>query len=471
MIRTLIVDDEHLVRKGLIYTVPWKECGFEIVAEADNGESALEIMEQMPIDLLMTDLTMPVMNGFDLMKTVKERFPSIRMVVLTCHQDFHFLQDAVRLGAIDYVVKTDIADNVLEEMLHRIQGRIESESEQRVGQAVADEEAEKAAHRQALVIMRPMRSTQQVHQALLEGAVQVQESVWLLANKTSAEVDELLTRVREVGQVDVLCFIRVTDWSEKTRASEWVPALRDWYFYTLHMGSGEDWNVQQGELLAAAAARLVGAADIPVDFRSSWLKLRWLFDKKEFDELMQRIREMELPSEKVLAMFEGMAAAWELLSVTNQLWTDWREATAGFATLAQWQNWFEHCCIRMAQYARSRGCSNDVFIAIIRALEMLHADSGESANRTELSAKVNLSQSYFSTVFKEIVGKSFHEALKEARLEKAKQMLTQYADMPIYWIAEKTGFQDEKYFSKIFRVQTGMVPSEYREKQLQSGLR
>ncbi|AZN42500.1 response regulator [Paenibacillus albus] len=470
MIRTLIVDDEHLVRKGLIYTVPWKECGFEIVAEADNGESALEIMEQMPIDLLMTDLTMPVMNGFELMKSVKERFPAIRIVVLTCHQDFHFLQDAVRLGAIDYVVKTDIADNVLEEMLRRIQGRIESDSEQRGGQAAAEEEAEKAT-RQALIMMRPARSSQQLHPALLEGAVQVQEAVWLIANKTSAEVDALLTRMREAEHADEFCLIRVNDWSEKTRASEWLPALRDRYFYTLHMGRGEDWTVQQGELIASASSRLAGSADIPADFRSSWLKLRWLFDKKEFDELMQRLREMELPSAKVVSMFEDMAAAWELLAETNQLWPNWREAAAAFATLAQWQQWFEQCCLRMAQYSRSRGCSNDVFIAIMRALEMLHTDSGESANRTELSAKVNLSQSYFSTVFKEIVGKSFHEALKEARLEKAKQMLTQYADMPIYWIAEKTGFQDEKYFSKIFRVQTGMVPSEYREKQLQASLR
>ncbi|SFS55870.1 response regulator [Paenibacillus sp. BC26] len=459
MIRTLIVDDEHLVRKGLVFTVPWKECGFEIVAEADNGESALDIIDRVPIDLLLTDLTMPVMDGFELMRIVKERHPAVRTVVLTCHQDFHFLQDAMRLGAIDYVVKTDIADNVLEEMLLRISERIAAEQAQG-GPAEASGQAKQAESRESLVVMIPERVTPRARPAGLEGAVQIQDSIWMVPGKTSSEIDALLSRIEREGEADKLCYARVTNWPDKPRTSDWLPVLKERMFYESY--ANDEYIVSLSELIGEKPSTM----DVPADIRQAWRNQRWLFDKKEFEDLLLAIRDNKPSYRSVVTMFEELAAAWDLIAVNNRLWPDWRMATAAFTTLVEWQRWFEQASISITQYARSRGFSNDVFIAIMRALEMLHTDSGESANRTELSAKVNLSQSYFSTIFKEIIGKSFHEAVKEARLEKAKQMLVRHADMPIYWIAEKTGFQDEKYFSKIFRLQTGMVPSEFRERQL-----
>ncbi|SDX14545.1 helix-turn-helix domain-containing protein [Paenibacillus sp. CF384] len=459
MIRTLIVDDEHLVRKGLVFTVPWKECGFEIVAEADNGESALDIIDRVPIDLLLTDLTMPVMDGFELMRIVKERYPAVRTVVLTCHQDFHFLQDAMRLGAIDYVVKTDIADNVLEEMLLRISERIVAEQAQG-GLAEAAGQAKQTESRQSLIVMLPELGKAQVRPAGLDGAVQIQDSIWMVPGKTSSEIDALLSRIEREGEAGKHSYARVTNWPDKPRTSDWLPMLKERMFYESY--ANDEYIVSLSELTGEKPSTV----DVPALIRQAWRNQRWLFDKKEFEELMLSIREGKPSYRSVVAMFEELAAAWELLAVNNRLWPNWRSATAAFTRLDEWQHWYEQSSRSIAQYARSRGFSNDVFIAIMRALEMLHTDSGESANRTELSAKVNLSQSYFSTIFKEIIGKSFHEAVKEARLEKAKHMLVQHADMPIYWIAEKTGFQDEKYFSKIFRLQTGMVPSEFRERQL-----
>ncbi|WP_308635110.1 response regulator [Paenibacillus silvisoli] len=458
MIRTLIVDDEHLVRKGLVFTVPWKECGFEIVAEADNGESALDMLSQMPIDLLMTDLTMPVMDGFELMRNVKERYPAVKTVVLTCHQDFHFLQDAMRLGAIDYVVKTDIADNVLEEMLHRISERITAEQAQAASGETA-EQAKPAESRESLVVLVPEQSSERP--AGLEGAVRIQDDVWMVAGKTSSEINELLARIGSGQEANVpLRVARVTNWPDKPRTSEWLPMLKERMFY--ESMAHDEFIVSLSELTGEKPSAAVASQSI----RQQWRTQRWLFDRKEFEDIMRAMSEERPVSRSVTAMFEELAAAWEPLAANNKLWPSWRASTAAFMTLEEWQSWYAQSADAIARYARGRGFSSDVFIAIMRALEMLHADSGENANRTELAAKVNLSQSYFSTIFKEIIGKSFHEAVKEARLEKAKRMLIEHADMPIYWIAEKTGFQDEKYFSKIFRLQTGIVPSEYRERQL-----
>jgi YesN/AraC family two-component response regulator len=128
MIQTLIMDDEIYVRKGLISVLPWEKFGFKIIGEASSGEKALEFLKANPVDVVFTDLTMPGMSGFDFMKEIRSLFPNLKAVVLTCHQDFGYIQEAMRLGAIDYIVKTQLEKEKLETVLERIAGRINHEN-------------------------------------------------------------------------------------------------------------------------------------------------------------------------------------------------------------------------------------------------------------------------------------------------------------------------------------------------------
>ncbi|WP_127497359.1 response regulator transcription factor [Paenibacillus glycanilyticus] len=124
MIHALIVDDEIYARKGLISVLPWEKHGFKVIGEASSGEKALEFLRSHPTDVVFTDLTMPGMSGFELMKEALKVHPELKVVVLTCHQDFGFIQDAMRLGAIDYIVKTQLEKEKLGEVLERIAARV-----------------------------------------------------------------------------------------------------------------------------------------------------------------------------------------------------------------------------------------------------------------------------------------------------------------------------------------------------------
>lgn len=124
MINVLVVDDDNLVRRGLISAMPWSRFDMQVIGEASNGEMALEFMENHSVELLMTDLSMPVMSGLELMKATKERFPEVFMIVLTLHQDFEFVQEALRLGAIDYIAKIQLEREHFEEVLGRIHSRL-----------------------------------------------------------------------------------------------------------------------------------------------------------------------------------------------------------------------------------------------------------------------------------------------------------------------------------------------------------
>lgn len=101
----LIVDDEPVIRLGMRTMVDWEKHGFRLVGEAADGEEALDIIAQTRVDLVVTDLLMPRMDGLALMRMIKQREDAIGIVVLSCLDDFSWVREAMKLGAFDYILK------------------------------------------------------------------------------------------------------------------------------------------------------------------------------------------------------------------------------------------------------------------------------------------------------------------------------------------------------------------------------
>lgn len=120
MIRILIVDDDKLARKGLISIMPWSSHDMVVVGEAANGAKALEFLRENSVDLVFVDLSMPIISGIELIEASKRDFPNIRFVVLTFHEDFKNVQQAVRLGVLDYISKLRLETEDYDEILNRI---------------------------------------------------------------------------------------------------------------------------------------------------------------------------------------------------------------------------------------------------------------------------------------------------------------------------------------------------------------
>lgn len=126
-IKVLIVDDEVLVRKGLTATVAWEKYGMEVVADAPNGQKGWEAFVEHEPDLVITDIVMPVMNGLELTKKVKDHSPQTKILLLSCHQDFAYAQQGIRLGVCGYLLKTEFHDDELERYLERFHSEIHAE--------------------------------------------------------------------------------------------------------------------------------------------------------------------------------------------------------------------------------------------------------------------------------------------------------------------------------------------------------
>ena len=97
MYRVLLVEDEEIIRKGIRYSVPWEECGCSVVGEAENGAAGEEKIAELQPDIVITDITMPVKNGLEMIADTREKFNYIA-IILTGYSEFEYAQQAIRLA-------------------------------------------------------------------------------------------------------------------------------------------------------------------------------------------------------------------------------------------------------------------------------------------------------------------------------------------------------------------------------------
>ncbi len=106
MYKILIVDDEFEIRNGLANFFPWNAIGFDVSGQAENGRQALELLKRQPVDVVLTDILMPQMNGLDLAAALARQYPKVRVVFLSAHRDFEFAQKALEMGVKSYIMKS-----------------------------------------------------------------------------------------------------------------------------------------------------------------------------------------------------------------------------------------------------------------------------------------------------------------------------------------------------------------------------
>lgn len=116
MYTLLIADDEPLIRNGVKKIIDWESLGFSEIYLAEDGEEALDIVRSHKVDLVLTDIVMPFMDGLELSRILSEEFPEIHVVILTGHEDFEYAQQSVNLGVKNYILKPVGAETLYKKM-------------------------------------------------------------------------------------------------------------------------------------------------------------------------------------------------------------------------------------------------------------------------------------------------------------------------------------------------------------------
>ncbi len=119
MQKIVVVEDEELVRRGIVLAVDWAALDCVIVGEAANGEEGIREIERFDPDIIITDIKMPKMDGIEMVRLLRARGNTAYVIILTAYGSFAYAQSAIKLGAADYLLKP-FHDGDLEQAIKRI---------------------------------------------------------------------------------------------------------------------------------------------------------------------------------------------------------------------------------------------------------------------------------------------------------------------------------------------------------------
>lgn len=129
MLKVLVVEDEEIIRKGIVLAVDWAALDCVVVGEASNGAEALKAVERYDPSLIITDLKMPQMDGIEMLRHLREQGNDVYVIILTAYDSFAYAQSAIRLGAVDFLLKP-FHDGDLEQAVTALRHRIEKNENQ-----------------------------------------------------------------------------------------------------------------------------------------------------------------------------------------------------------------------------------------------------------------------------------------------------------------------------------------------------
>lgn len=455
MLNVILVDDESIIRYGLKHSIDWMKYGMNVVGEASDVKSAKELISlNNTVDIVFTDIAMPVENGIELVRWAKENHPLISVVVLTYHSDFLYIQESLRFGAIDYIVKTELDSSDINKTLSRI-AQIASANKKNNNTNAASPVSDD--YTQALMLV----STEYINLEWLgfpdSCILQINDSTTLLLCSTNCS-EEMLANMEDIcsGKAMILliknCKGRQISeiitcsklFMEQDLFYRFIPNI---YLYEINM-----------DILSSAV----------IDKRKfQWIEeqlksLLWLNDDKLFHEILLEIQQNRLMPSMVLNLFMYVQMEWQhICQSENDIFDYYR--ISSFKYWYQWLDWIKNFRAILVSSSGMSELSEEIVRSIQKLVVWLNRNLSSEIDIKQAAGMVNLSVSYFNKCFKKIIGKSFNTYLNDLRIDYAKKLLTQ-TKCQIYRISELGGFSNQFYFAKVFKSCTGFTPSAYRLK-------
>lgn len=413
--RIILVDDEEEIRKGIARRIDWQSLGFELIGDAENGEDALEKIEQLEPDVVMTDIRMPYMDGLTLCTRIRQKYPSMKILLFSGYDDFEYAKQAIKLNVSEYILKP-VNMEELSEILTRVRRKLDEEIEQRRNIDLLRE-----SYRQSIPILREVFFNDMVR-----------------GNVETATIEE---RLKEYG-VDLL------------NARKWIAAIVE--------VEGDEY--QRRELNAISVRRLLE------DILQNYVRFS-VFNSAAGIAMIAAIDEENSQTRLIDLLGEICREADRLLDVT---------VTIGVGHSCES---LDQICeayrsaVEALRYQSLAGTGKTIYIndmererehtarkAILEARQYIQDHYQDPDLSVDvLCRNLHMSPAYFSTMFKKETGQTYIAYLTEVRLNKAVELLDQ-TDEKTYVIAQKVGYQEQNYFSYVFKKKYGMSPTKFRER-------
>lgn len=457
MLNVLIVDDEALVRTGIRYRIPWEEYQMQVVAEAGSVQEAIGILQgELRVDVVFTDIVMPGQNGLELLQWLRENHPFIVSVVLSYYDEFSYIQEALRLGTTDYIVKTELdyphsiqsMNGIAEKALRNRQNRSQ------LGEPKSDRRYSCAA---AVVgLGQETLALYQEDRMAAKDCYPVNSNSWLLLYDGPLEEDRLLDMEQRYGKDGIL----LTFHGPEESVVDLILAVnlflsRDFFYERLpHLNV---YSVAARDILGHSQS-LSGPNYVEIEQELS--SMQWIWDEGRMEEMLETVRQSRLLPPVIYNLFYCVQIQWNHFFPQKDIPAMF--PLTGIHWWYQWVEWLSNFRIFATTQSRLGSYTPEVVSAIQNLMLWIDNHFTEGITLTEASRRVSISPNYLSRCFKDITGRPFNQYVRNQRISYSKKMLLQ-SSLPIRKIAELCGFQDQFYFDKVFKKIVGETPSSFRQ--------
>lgn len=521
MIKVVIIDDESIIRIGLKAIIDWEANGFTIVGEAANGKDGLDLIRRTRPELVITDIKMPQIDGIELIREVNRTQPGIKFIIMSGHGEFELIRSAMKLGAIDYIMKLELDPESLLESLNSYKEKFAGENRD-AGIEIQQKKRELREREfvNYLLYENPTREKFALFLDELELTLNEHRYAVALLFSPENQAEDNQRKMRDLYLRDIPVEILQENFTVALYAKEYgtyllllscdtaigpaTAALEDayrriWKRLKAFLGSDVSLAVSRffdgfdhiGEAVAECRHVLKGiryqeTAGLKIgpfpaqrnlleglaQKEQALRKAMLVDDRPRISQIFQSIRQtvadpgldMDTALETCRQLVYFLMAVSEGNGDTANADPDRLELVDSMGRLStatqvsQWLDRLGNTLLAAADDPTAAGNRN-----ILRARQYLNAHIGEKLTLKDVSDYLHLSPNYLSTLFKREMGKGFVEFFSEIKIRRAMELIAS-GNYRIYEVSSQLGFENSYYFSKVFKKFTGLTPSEYKEK-------
>lgn len=515
--KILVVDDEPLVRRGIISMLEQDVEEAEIVGEAGSGSAAIKIIKEENPDVVLTDIIMPSMNGIELLKWMMLNRPDIKSIVLSCHQEFQYVKDSFLYGAVDYVLKYGIDTQALKKMIESLKKAL-CENKKIAGFESVDfidndldmikssfltniinsrivDEAEifsKAKKYQISVsLIEPsyilsiaidnkqgiddnkkeayVKGFQNITKAILSNCSfeiiyegQYSFIVLLQPNASSFSIQTACTSMQKKieYQFDLSISVGVSDkgynfkhYSEMLSSAK--NALEQKFFYSSSsIIFFRDVKQHPNDSQAKVLKKSIMESISELNLSDAIIKLKKLYDLLKTGEYCTVLQAKLIYISMEEALINVLRDRVKDFTSSNK---DMLESEFLFNLNSLLKEKLISAANHVINIINTRNCPKPVCKTVI----FINSHYSDSTISLEMIAgKFGYTSAYLSRLFKKETGKNLVDYVNEVRIFAAKKLLKQN-NKKVYQVAEQVGYSNYNYFSKVFKQHVGISPSEF----------
>jgi two-component system response regulator YesN len=503
MYRVFVVDDEPFIIEGLYDIIDWSAYGLEIVGSAENGQDALEALKESAADILLTDISMPIMDGLTLIREARQFRPDLKVIILSGYNEFDYIKSGLKLGVENYLLKPINIDELQETLANTIDklnmtrpDRLFSDYDIRIlrdnilyrwltGRIAPNELSERTdmldirldAPYLVTAILRTENQFEPSYEAAQRLAVQDPSMlpfvdidgdlviVFMLDDPAAGKekaisiLDNMQKRLApskmriSLGSVEEMGEGAPRSYAHAKKAQEYFllmdePAILDYGLLTEKNGivniSAQplDWSSYSKLIKAKDLESLHAAIDVDFELYQALEGVTPAYIQSMAIELMIRFK-MELKEIKQADQPELYKAGFVQIMQA--------ETIEGLVSV-----------VKEAATLTVDSLMRDVKSPIIQQLlNYVHENYAQALSLKSLSQQYNIHPVYLGHLFQKETSETFTEYINKYRIGKAKEMLKE-TQLKVQEIAMQVGYWETGYFYKQFKKYVGISPTDYK---------